>query len=418
MPRGKGKANYKVDTLILVVEELLPNGAQSWAEVAALYQSRSGEMILRDHDDVKRYWIEKCCNKFKKPTGTPGDPKRDMILRCQRIQERIHNKSASAIMGVESEGDDGLSLDSDEEDEDDDDDDVEGEVAAVLGGELGVGGSRVGSGAATPTVAGDGGLVDGGLGVCSVEEVGIPRMPPLLTQQLAEGPFVGPQPVQTPQQLAFTPEENQQHGLVATRLAAVQPMVLPGVARFGVVGAGRAVQQQVMPPPANQAQQPSTSQPAAKKKVKKSAESSSSSLNEKTKNSLSEKRGSIVKSIDKLASCLTADEANSAAMASASASSGMMPMMLMMQMQHQQQQQQQMQLQYQQQQQMMQQAFMQSQMELQVKTMQGRMLRKLRKKERKRKKKAKRKRKAKSAEGGAEERSSSSSSSSSSSDDS
>ena len=39
MPRGNGKANYKVDTLIMVVEELLPNGAQSWAKVAALYQS-------------------------------------------------------------------------------------------------------------------------------------------------------------------------------------------------------------------------------------------------------------------------------------------------------------------------------------------------------------------------------------------
>jgi hypothetical protein len=54
MPRGKGKANYKVDTLVMVVEELLPNGAQSWAGVAALYQSCSGELILRDHDDVKR----------------------------------------------------------------------------------------------------------------------------------------------------------------------------------------------------------------------------------------------------------------------------------------------------------------------------------------------------------------------------
>jgi hypothetical protein len=356
----------------MAVEELLPNGAQGWAEVAALYQSRSGELILQDHDDVKQYWIEKCCNKFKKLTGNPGDPKRDMILRCQRIQERIHNKSASAIMGVDSEGDDGLSLDSEEEDEDDDDDDVEGEVAAVVGGELGVGGSRVGSRATTPTVVADGGGVDGGLGVCPVEEVGIPVIPPFITQQFTEGPYVGPQPVQTPQQLAFMPEENQQHGLVA-----VQPMVLPGVAHYSLVGAGRPIQQQVMPPPANQPQQPSTSQQSAKKKVKKSSESSSSSLNEKTKNSLSEKRGSFVKSIDKLASCLTTDEANSAAMASASASSGMMPMMLMMQMQHQQhQQQQQMQLQYQQQQQMMQQAFMQSQMELQVKSMQDRMLRK------------------------------------------
>jgi len=91
---------------------------------------------------------------------------------------------------------------------------------------------------------------------------------------------------------------------------------------------------------------------SAKKKAKKILESSS--LNKKMKNSTSEKRGSIVKSIDKLASSIAMDETNSASMESASASSGMMPMMLMMQMQHQQQQ---MQLQYQhqiqQQQQMM-----------------------------------------------------------------
>jgi hypothetical protein len=52
MPRDKGKANYKVDTLVMAVEELLPNVAQSWVEVAALYQSRSGELILWDHDNM------------------------------------------------------------------------------------------------------------------------------------------------------------------------------------------------------------------------------------------------------------------------------------------------------------------------------------------------------------------------------
>jgi hypothetical protein len=87
----------------MAVEELLPNWAQSWAEVSALYQSHSGKLVLWDHDDVKQYWIEKCCFKFKKPTGTPGDPKRDMILRCQQIQEQIHHKLASVIIGVESE---------------------------------------------------------------------------------------------------------------------------------------------------------------------------------------------------------------------------------------------------------------------------------------------------------------------------
>jgi hypothetical protein len=113
--RAKGKANYKVETLIQVVEEKLPNGAQGWIEVAALYQYASGELVLCDHEDVKRHWIEKCCHKLKKPTGTPGDPKRDMILRCQWIQERIHAKSASLIMGVESGGDDGLSIEEEEE---------------------------------------------------------------------------------------------------------------------------------------------------------------------------------------------------------------------------------------------------------------------------------------------------------------
>jgi len=118
MPRAKGKANYKTDVLIQVVEELLPNGAQGWTEVARLYQVRTGEFTVREYDDVKRHWIEKCCNKFKKPTGNPGDPKRDMILRCQRIQERIHEKSSSQILGVDSGGDTGLDVSTDASDDD------------------------------------------------------------------------------------------------------------------------------------------------------------------------------------------------------------------------------------------------------------------------------------------------------------
>jgi hypothetical protein len=37
LPGAKGAANYKVDVLILVVEELLPHGAQGWQEAATLY---------------------------------------------------------------------------------------------------------------------------------------------------------------------------------------------------------------------------------------------------------------------------------------------------------------------------------------------------------------------------------------------
>jgi hypothetical protein len=46
MPQAKDKAYYNVDALILVMEELLPNGAQGWKEVATLYQHHSGELIL------------------------------------------------------------------------------------------------------------------------------------------------------------------------------------------------------------------------------------------------------------------------------------------------------------------------------------------------------------------------------------
>ncbi len=41
MPRGKGKANYKVGLLIEVVEEKLPQGALGWQEVAAVHHFRS-----------------------------------------------------------------------------------------------------------------------------------------------------------------------------------------------------------------------------------------------------------------------------------------------------------------------------------------------------------------------------------------
>jgi hypothetical protein len=96
MPRARGKANYKVELLIDVVEEKLPQGALGWQEVAALYQFRSQESVLRDYEDVKRHWTEKLYNKFKKPTGDPGDPVLLFTLLLyllqllQQLQELLH----------------------------------------------------------------------------------------------------------------------------------------------------------------------------------------------------------------------------------------------------------------------------------------------------------------------------------------
>jgi hypothetical protein len=52
--------DVKPDALIQVVKGKLPNGAQAWQDVAALYQHHSGELILQELDNVKWHWVEKC----------------------------------------------------------------------------------------------------------------------------------------------------------------------------------------------------------------------------------------------------------------------------------------------------------------------------------------------------------------------
>jgi hypothetical protein len=166
MPRAKGKANYKTDALIQVVEELLPNGAQGWTEVARLYQVRTGELSVREYDDMKQHWIEKCCNKFKKPTGNPDDPKRDMILRCQCIQERIHEKSSSLVFGGDSRGDTGLSVltkPSDDDKKSEEENGFEAELV-VVADNPGAAGSTVGSRTTTPNA-----LLEVGNGVIALD---------------------------------------------------------------------------------------------------------------------------------------------------------------------------------------------------------------------------------------------------------
>jgi hypothetical protein len=73
MTRHSGKVNYNINMLIDVVEDKLPQGALGWQEVAVVYQLWTQETVLRDHDDIKRYWRETLCHRYQKPTGKPGD---------------------------------------------------------------------------------------------------------------------------------------------------------------------------------------------------------------------------------------------------------------------------------------------------------------------------------------------------------
>ncbi len=115
MPRKAGAQNYKKEVLLEVMATFLPNqGSNSWDRVAAAYQEKSGEAELRDKEDLKRHWREKCCNKFKKPTGRSGAAT-DFILRCQRVQLLIHKKNESSLLGDGS----GNSSDSNEDEDND-----------------------------------------------------------------------------------------------------------------------------------------------------------------------------------------------------------------------------------------------------------------------------------------------------------
>jgi len=72
MPRARGAKNYKKEVLLEVVKEILHAGAYAWEQVVNLYKERSGENVVCDQDDVKRHWVEKLCNEFKKPTVSAG----------------------------------------------------------------------------------------------------------------------------------------------------------------------------------------------------------------------------------------------------------------------------------------------------------------------------------------------------------
>jgi len=188
MPWLKGKANYKVDLLIMVVEEKLPNGAQGLLEVATLYQHCSRE---------------KCCNKLKKLTGNPGDTIRNKILRYKQIQKRILKKPAT-IMGANSDGNAGLdlsedSLESKEDTPAEGEDDKEEEVKAgdplsyedddAVDNLAGIG-STTNSRSPTPTNVIDG-AVDGGTGIMALEDLPIALLASLksTTQLSAKGAF-------------------------------------------------------------------------------------------------------------------------------------------------------------------------------------------------------------------------------------
>jgi hypothetical protein len=62
-------AKYNDSKLLSLIKNYLPSGSEDWKRIAMEYQNVTKEDKLRDYSDVKRYFIEKLCNKNKKGTA-------------------------------------------------------------------------------------------------------------------------------------------------------------------------------------------------------------------------------------------------------------------------------------------------------------------------------------------------------------
>jgi hypothetical protein len=107
--KGKGRKpglpNYHNDKLIPIIERILPNGSEAWCLVAIAYKEESDEDTRCTKIDLKRNWLYKLCNNYKKPTGVTGDIE-DRINHCIEIDRRIQRSTSSGLLGASSGEDD------------------------------------------------------------------------------------------------------------------------------------------------------------------------------------------------------------------------------------------------------------------------------------------------------------------------
>jgi hypothetical protein len=139
---GKGRVpgipNYKAKLVVDAVREVLPVGTEGWKATAVTYQVFSKETVLRAPDDLKSYFMSKCCNYGRKPTGKSAPS--ELVKKGLQVWGMILKKEARVTLGVgssDSEGgssDNGSVGDSDDADADAEDDGlqfVEQEVVDV-----------------------------------------------------------------------------------------------------------------------------------------------------------------------------------------------------------------------------------------------------------------------------------------------
>ena len=104
MSEGRRTPNYKSRILLEVIRGVEPASKIGWERVAIEYKERSQEAVLRDYQDIKRYFIQKMCNSNKKITGESNAKK--SVEDSQRVYNRILAKEGAGDYGDEDDDDD------------------------------------------------------------------------------------------------------------------------------------------------------------------------------------------------------------------------------------------------------------------------------------------------------------------------
>jgi hypothetical protein len=124
--RKAGSPNYKAALVVKAVRKVLPVGSEGWKMVAFVYREESGEDEMRDHEDLKKYFMTKCCNGGKKPTGKSAPSK--LQESGLQVWALILKKEASVSLGCGSSDSEGDDEDDDVEDEEDEEEEEEPDV--------------------------------------------------------------------------------------------------------------------------------------------------------------------------------------------------------------------------------------------------------------------------------------------------
>jgi hypothetical protein len=104
MPKPAGVKRYNFEKLYQAVELHKPVNSDEWARTAATYQALTEEVAPRSGEDIKRQWVEKLCNGFKKVTGESSASA--FVTKCQKLQLKIDKSYNHQVMGASSDSDD------------------------------------------------------------------------------------------------------------------------------------------------------------------------------------------------------------------------------------------------------------------------------------------------------------------------